>query len=269
MKNQLIPQKRMNKNGVLVTKHVRDDSAPSRIAMSLPAPYGAMQSERKMKVEFLTKALHSSYEEYDEQEYDTQRYMTESVLAERIDGLDNDVLSAYYEDIRDHVGVGYEDILLSAMHNNIRSDKAGSVLFIARLEGELDLEWSSYRSGVFSYVQARRLHSGLSYYEPDVSFPSNLLLASEEEQAKAATLINAVLGYLEVGEDEDTLLDYHDKYDGGMLAFENTDLADLFLDHPEQTKEIVHLMQDRGASDADSLRVVIEAEVTAVRDGIL
>jgi hypothetical protein len=160
---------------------------------------------------------------------------------------------------------------MSAMHNDIASDEAGSILFIARLEGEMDLEWSTLRGGAFSYVQARRLHSGLYHYAPDLHFPPNLLTASEEDQATAATLINAVNGILEVGvEDESLLLDsYHGKYSGGILAIDDDGLVKLFLDYSDRTMEIIDMMNERGTCEADSLRLVLDAEVTAVRDGIL
>lgn len=270
MKNTLIPQKRMNKNGVMVTKYVRDDAWEPKGGKPLPAPMSASLNERKKQVDFIIRAVHSTYEGYAEEQYDVA--ITEFELESRIGRLDDDVLSAYYESILDNPGHGYEDILLSAMHNNITSSEAGSVLFIARLEGEMDLEWSMVRGGALSYCQQRRLHSGLNHYAPEVSFPYNLLTASDEDQQKAATLINATWGILEVGTEEledEILLDEHTRGDGGTLGIDDMGLVELFLERPEQTQEIIDLMNERHTSDAEALRLVLDAEVQVVRDGIL
>jgi hypothetical protein len=259
----------MNKNGVMVTKYVRDIISESHSGKSIPAPYTAAPSEWKAQIEFLGKALHGTYEEYLEYE---DEGISQTELESRISALDNNVLSAYYESILDNPGHGFEDILMSAMHNDLTSDEAGSILFIARLEGEMDLEWSTLRGGAFSYVEARRLHNGLDHYAPDLYFPPNLLTAPEEDQETAATLIDAVRGALEAGvEDESFLLDSYrpSQHSGGILAIDDESLVKLFLDYSDRTMEIIDMMNTRGTCEADSLRLVLDAEVTAVRDGIL
>lgn len=269
MKNQLTPQKRMNKNGVMVTKHVRDAPNESPTGKLIPAPLMTAPGERNAQVEFLGKALHSTYEEYLEMQDGDG--MSEEELEARIEGLDGSVLAAYYESIRDNPGHGFEDILISAMHNEITSEEAGTVLFIARIEGELDLDWSAARGGALSYIQARRLHAGLDHYAPELSFPCNLLTASEKDQATATVLIDATFAIFggDIGTDENLLLDQYSEYGGGALAIDNVGLVDLLVERPDETQTIIDLMEERQTCDSDALRLILDADVQAVREGIL
>lgn len=271
MNSNLIPQKRLNKNGVLVTKYVRDDTGNSRGSKPIPAPSSPASPSHEMKINFLHEEIRYNHEEYFEAMDD--KALPYEEITHRIEMLENGVIDAYYETITGNPGKGFEDILISAMHNNISSSEAGSVLFIARMEEHLDLEWSRYRGGVFSYGDARSLHAGLSHYEPDVSFPPNLLDATKEDQEKATVLVNAVNGILEhdleVDSDGNELLLDSAHYGGGFRAFEDTDLADVFLDYPDQTSEILDIIQTRNTSDPEAIRAVLSAEATAVREGIL
>lgn len=254
MKNNLVPEVRADINGKLVTRHVKAGSA-SLATASLPAPRSAdsFASDYVDNVEALTEAIESAIETG---AYDDVDMVDQSALTRTLQNMQPHVVAAWRRQIDEKSDIGYEDLLISALVNNISSEQAGYILFAIQNSGEdysFNAGWDDDVQGTYDYEHAWDVYRGVKdfYARTNRSQPRDILKANAKDYQDGAAVAqmlaqgyaNDVMGVL---------------MDNGVVFFEDTDLGVLATEYPDDIEAIAKIMGRHEITDTQEMREIMK-----------
>lgn len=258
--SNLIPEKRFDKNGRLVTKHVRA-SLPSESSSPIPSPKpvsGAVRPDSPL--------LHANLDTF--QKEVTDRFTTDDLAPEAVEML--------------------EKLLLSDFEKSSKSYSVSNSIGTALLQGPREKCVNYFhRVAVFASVITSRkdgasvspLITGLSKYSESVLWPDvdYLTEASDEMTERVKNLI----GFTLRARDRDAVADilvydsFLDQWGDGdvrdvYVKVKDDDLALYIMDHPEHGDAIIDLIEREGrALPAELIAERLHHEVQPLREGVL
>lgn len=275
--SNLIPEVRADRNGKLVTRHVKTDATASASSLSLPAPKVKKEPGKRQQINYIVESVRSAYDNHvdevmsfygEEESYDDEKDRI-SGLVPRMDELDYALCKLPESTVKHLVqkimNSGFESdfqMLLPEIVHEGRS--ASAVNLFAYLHGRSDV--ASYDDEMFAeevsaYQLLRTMVEGLDGYkrlgyEP----PSDVFDASDEDQSMVLALCQ--MRFAQPVDDEYDVMSLPD-------SVKNDDLVKLMLNNPDQSGRVVELMRERETDDADLIRSIIESESQAVSSGHL
>lgn len=257
MKN-LIPERRMNKNGITTTKWVLPPSNSGVGRGSIPSPVAPPKSS------MVYSPKHGR--EIDLKHTDFSMLFERSMLKYsgfRIEELDRNVVQTLEYMVQEAEGKDYSSMADSAVTTacNIVSSRMemgehGDYTALNNLAvfGEAVMQPQSRSYEVQSLVM------GLGQGNRDF-----LLDATEEEREAAITLVTAgsrIKGPLMVMEG-----DYYS--DNRTVRIASDALADFVLSRPDDVERITQIVNDRNTDDVNVVRDILDHDQQALRDGVL
>lgn len=251
-----MPQLRADKNGKMVTRHVKVDSH-SLSSSSFPAPAmktGAEQHETNLSA--LLDVVHTSLHTV---EYGTT--FDKGKLDQELRNLSPSTVEAFRKQIDEQPDYGYEDILISALHNRIGSEDASYILFIsqqANNEYGFDNVWDEDLECTYEYERSIKILRGIKQFCSKTGWydrPLNIFEAEEEPRQRMQTLTTLIkkgnwLGINGLDEDWQT----------GATVLTDTELGYVAMDYPDEIDLILDLMgnDEQGVLDGKAMRTVLE-----------
>lgn len=270
--SKLVPEVRVNKNGVSVKKYVRADGKGKRQSKPLPKPevpdkFGLLREEFASIV----------WDELSEGEYDDTTVSIPANLKRYIEKtFSNETVAAYVQAMKDEPDQFYGSILLGVLSNRDDDEKAAYILSLSKLDKQKDHEWNDYTRGPGAYLNAVQVYNGLfsAEYELNADFvpPDNLFDENDPEVQKTMTLVKFTNRLFEDEEMGEVQLLTNPNIEGRlneMLIIDNNELIRLVLERPEDEERIADIVLNEKVSHADVIRAQLDAPVQALRDGAL
>ena len=260
--SNLIPEKRINKNGVAVTKHVRADSKSGQSA-KLPVPSVGAVAARAA-----TPALDEAIEQ-------ARAYMN-SVIPEHLSFSVDDMDPGAAQElerllIEDSKMEPRSYVISSGIGTALGKDSVEQcVAYMHNITVFAHLITGPGNKSISGYV------SGLDYYDPDILQPGQdyLLDVPEENRQKALALMEFTV---KANEDADSVLIY-DAFMENLgnedavvyVKVQDDDLAAYVMDHPEHSDAIREIVEREGkALPVEVIKGRLDHEVQSLRDGFL
>jgi hypothetical protein len=261
-KNPLVAVVRPDRNGKLVTRHVLAKNTGPDHGARIP-PVALAPVREKLAVDHLEEEFRSMDDELKEDcpdEYDVDI----EVLVERLRSRSTHVLNAYWKVMETRECNGLEYFLLSAL-NDDQSDKTlGYLLLSADKYVQIDSNWLEKYGGTQGYKDILHAYQGLLEHDHLLDLPDDILTAGEESQERYRALIHVV-------EDLECLQD--DRYailrDGKPTKILDGGLVRLVADRWQYVDAIRSVIEERETGDAHVIQAVLDAQVQALREGVL
>lgn len=256
MKQNLIAVQRPDKNGHLVTRWVRPDAA-STGGKSVPA----VQQVNK------SKALQDAVKErctqaIDGNDYEDTNLKPKMALFKHLRTLSDDTLDQYLTAMDEHPDKYVADLILGVLQNEDDDRTSQYVLAIAKMDREIDPEWSDYFGGPYHYVSANKMFKGLSMYAwSGYTPPEDITDDSDPAVAQTKALITVVLRAWENGD----IADEHDD----TMCLGDGNLVSLILERPEDAEEIAQTIHVTGTTDGRRIRDMLDTASASMRSGVL
>jgi hypothetical protein len=275
--SNLIPEVRADRNGKLVTRHVKADSSASASSLSLPAPKVKKEPGKRQRINYIVTSVRSAYDNHveeimsfygEEASYDDEKDRV-SALVPRTDKLDYALCklpASTVEHIAQKImNSGFESEFQMILPDIVHEGRTASdVNLFTYLHGHSDVP--SYDDEVFveevsTYQLLRTMVDGLNGYkhlgyEP----PSNIFDASEDDQSMVLSLCK--MRFAQPVDDEYDVMSLPD-------SVKNDALVKLMLNNPDKAERVVELMRERETDDAGLIGSIIESESQAVSNGHL
>lgn len=271
--SSLIPEVRMNKNGHLVTKHVRAMEAPAAGGRGIPAPLKPSEmSPREEMLRRVEDAVRGAYEHHGLHLQDVPRC---DHLMGTFEGYNTATIKAYHDAIAGDEGNSYAMLLISVLHNEETYDQAGLLLFAAGKAGNavLDDGWWASKNGSYSYGLLVTAVNGIRNIDDDFGFtvPDSIFDHDNPKDVETiGALIEATMAVKSL-DGEFGLTYFYDPYTGDEKGcyLDNDDLIQTVIDHPDEVEKIIGLIYDRETTDGALIREVLESESPAISEGTL
>lgn len=271
--SNLTPQVRPDKNGKLVTRHVRTEvPAPPTKPVPLPslaATGGSVSRDADLLelADVMDSLLVTGV-------YDDTVLADRKVLHYTMHKMDSSVLAAFRQQIDDKPDVGYEDLLISVLHNKLDTKDASYILFTVQHQQqdgiEMDNYWEDDLEGTIEYENAFKYFRGTKRFAAQIgySLPDNIFEADDKVRRE----IGGVIKMLSAGHTLDLPGIVENDWSVESICFSGTELGKLAMERPDDTKRIVEIIKERGLEedkDMDSIRMVLDAEVQQLSSGLL
>lgn len=278
--SNLIPEVRPDRNGKMVTRHVKADNGASAANQTLPAPKVAQEPGKRQKINYIMEFIQSAYDNHvkdimsfygEETTYD-EEYERLSELSPRRDEMD-EALSMLPLSTVDHLrhkimDSGFDDdfqMILPEVLQDVRSGRtASSVELFTYLFGRDDIistDDEMFAEEVSTYQLLKTMVDGVNGYQHlGYTPPQSIFAASEEEKELVRTLCK--MRFLQPVDDEYDVMSLPD-------SVENDDLVRIVLKNPGQAGRVVELMHERETDDAELIRRIIESESQGLSSGNL
>lgn len=271
----LIPEVRVNKNGVPVTKHVKPPNGGSGTA-SMPAPQAKTASygyDLRKRIESHVYEAH----EIDLHGYSRLRSLTEIMPWRNM--LSDTTLEAYMDTINSRPEDGYADLLLGIFDGWIRDSEACYYLEIAKLDPTQSLagcsEDDKWGRGDKAFRRAGSIYRGLEYYGGfQYERPSDILNQSGPMVKATQGLIRVTHRLCNEGEgigidssfEENSESPYGQEH---IVRLEPPSLAALVADRPDDADRIADIVLSRDTDDPSIILSVLDAGVPQLSNGVL
>lgn len=266
--SNLIPEKRMDKHGVMVTKHVRAGEAQSGKPLVLPSP--AAPAPLTDNSDAVAKVLGHFANIFASPSPETVGW--EEILEEGLPSYSREVLNAYDKAISTHDKHNFEELLISSIQNEDTSDQAGYVLFVAQQDQFFDEGWKEGSLGTYAYHRFSKIANGLHSLGDGFSFaiPESIYDADDHKAAILSALVK-VTSTVHGLHGEWGLSFLYDDETGDEAGFSLADnhLIELIAEYPERAEQIGDIIYERETTDGEAIRVVLESGHAAVSDGAL
>lgn len=254
MNNNLVPEVRPDRNGKLVTRHVRAVSGgESRSTFPAPRSMASLAEKYISNIEGLTAALEGVLSSGD---YDEVEEVDFGVLCMRLHSMQPHVAEAWHSQISELSDMGYEDLLISVLVNKLSSEDSGYILFAIQNSGEdysFSLNWNDEAKGTIDYYHAWNIYRGVTdfYKRSFRNRPEDILKADEVTYRDAAAVAQMLaLGY--ANDVPGVVLD-----DNDAAVFEDISLGYLATEYPDDIEGITKIMGKFEISDADQMRSIM------------
>jgi hypothetical protein len=240
----------------MVTRWVRPDSVAGT-GKSIPA-VGQTSGAKVLRDTVKARCI----EVIDGNDYEDTNLKPKGVLFRHLKTLSEDTLTQYLTAMDELPDKYPADLLLGVLQNEDDDQAAQYVLAIAKMDRQIDPEWSDYSGGPYHYVSANKMFKGLSMYEwSGYTPPEDINDDSNPAVAQTKALITVVLRAWENG-------DIADEYDDTMCLGDGN-LVSLILEHPEDAEEIAETIRATGTTDGRRIREMLETASKSMRSGVL
>ena len=267
MTNRLTAVKRMDKNGRMVTRHVRVER-PNFSSDRLPPPSSASPVQRRQKslasiLEYINTVTTDRWASQDMP--DEVRGFGSNNWADRADALSDPVVSRLDYIFNSNDEEGMIELLMSALKNGDDNAAIDNLLTASSFDKERNAEWGSNDSR--AYVHALSALYGLQCYESlGWTAPETISGAPEQDRKIAESLLNVMETAESLRQDIGSVAVYNLNA-GGMKLPDG--LAKLTIDNPDQGQRICDIMSDRLTADPQLIESILLSDAPAVSDGIL
>lgn len=298
--SNLVPVVRPDVNGKLVTRHVKVEASSADTSRSLPSPSVASTVpviSHETNVKIVWAAVDSAL---DTGAFEGTAVSSAEELRKALDTLDSGTIDAFRSAIDDESHVGFEDLLLSILHNKLHSESAGYLLFIAQQHSHegLDNYWEDDLEGTIEYDNAMLTLRGLHQFglEARHPIPKNILNAEAHERNDVSALVRLiqqghkydvdgiikdwgadsfVIADVELG---NFALEYPDEIDNAIKILNHNEGLDgmklraayaLGEEYDTPVDRIVDIIRERQTADMETLRLVLDAEAQPLSNGTL
>jgi hypothetical protein len=270
MSNHLIREKRVNKNGVAVTKLVLPNGGASATTKPMPSP--SLRTPRAAYAHHrVAEHLDAFYEAKEDADYE-RVCGTMYHIKGRLMKYSDVTIEAYDKGMQDHpeLAPAYAALLLGCLKDKLNSDEAAHVLHLCEINGEPQSEWHGKDNCTFSYWDAMRLYRGVASHDGKAGFtlPKNILTADDPKNVKIyralAFVTQAIQDDLDTGGTRDL-----DSDPNSGFTLQNEALVDLVIRRPELASEIIELWWEIGERDGAVIEMMIDSPAKALNDGII
>lgn len=253
--NSLSPERRVDVNGRIVTRHVRNGSAPSPQMTSAPTPKVASDTQRS-----LAGIVHSALTGYaDMRGYSPIHGVVvkadRRAITEYFSGLPEDIAHECLMQVLDsETDRGYVSLLLSAVNSHEDRNMLSDMTFLYDPERDIVSSdvWSREFTIADNHAYLRAVVNGIrSYREWGIDFPERFRLASKDAQSAVSALYETTeFVYLNSDPLEPPEITF--QRDAANLI-ESVSLKDRLLvetvaSHHDRLEEILSLISSRGSS---------------------
>lgn len=262
MANALIPEVRVDKNGVSVTRHVRPQSTQSGKSMPKPvlavSPTEAPYPERESDIARLTEKCSDFF-------YDGRHSgdISAKEFAENIESYSDSTIKLLTKYVGDGEHQTFYAELAGLMERPFREqDIREYVMYSPEVAECEDLdETLQYIRGLRHYKQFKSL--------------SDLTTASKEQESSARALLRITFRLHSdrwmSGEDHPSavnVLDYDDD-SKGMPVIKSPSLVSLVVDNPSRASDIAEYIEEHGFKTTKALKEMVTDTHHATREGWL
>lgn len=243
--NNLVPEKRLDKNNRLVTKYVKPAGAGLG-GENIPSPTTTI-STRSRDLRNVVLRMKDDYE---------LRDIPEDQIVAKFDSLSDDTLRL----IMDSTGEGSDQVHPSEVAFVVHRGFSETVLR-EYLTFSLDVIDCEDGDGTVGYVQALHQYSKLKKHK-------DLSVADEKTQQACHTLLKVTWMYSAFNYDDPAikLIKGEDGMDFPMLK--STALVNMILDNPDRGDDIIEFLDERGYK-ISALKEMLATAPRALRDGWL
>lgn len=271
MTNHLIREKRVNKNGVAVTKLVRPTGDVPAATKSIPSP-SARTSHSSYAHHRVAEHLDAFYEAKEDANYE-RVCGTMYHIKGRLMKYSDVTIEAYDKGMQDHpeLAPAYAALLLGCLKDKLNSDEAAHVLHLCCEEtGEPQSDWFERENCTFSYWDAMRRYRGVASHDGRLGFklPKNILSADDPKNVKIYEALAFVTQAIQDDLDTGGIRELKGGPKNGF-TLENEALVDLVIRRPELASEIVQLWWEIGERDGAVIEMMIDSPAKALNDGII
>jgi hypothetical protein len=218
----------------------------------------------KLAVDHLADELRISNEELKSERHNKKYDVDIDVVVERLGRCSPHVLSAYWEAIETRNCNGLEDFLFSALNDDQNDKSLGYLLLAVEKYVQIDGKWVEEFGGTQGYKEVLCSYQGLLEHEHLLDLPDDILAASEESKERFRALMN-IVDDLECLEDDRYAIQRNGEptkiLDDGLIRF----VADRWQD----VDAVRDVIEERKTGDALVIQAVLDAQVQAMREGVL
>jgi len=269
--SNLVPEKRLNKHGVLVTKHVRAENTQGTLSAPLPAP--SVSTPLTTKDAAISEILKNFADSYSGDSLTERTVAWQEILEGGLPSLSAEVVESYREAIVDNDNMeGFEELLISVLQHENSSSEAGYILFVAQQVRDQEVEWVEDGLGTYTYYRFSKIANGLKSMSEGFTFdvPSNIYDADEQQLSAIAALVKVTSTVHSLNGDWGLTFLYDDETgDETGYTLDNVALIELVAEYPERADQIGELIYDRETTDGDAIRTILESGHTSLSEGAL
>lgn len=265
--SELVPEVRVNKNGVPVTKHVRPGGKkkkPTRPFYPTLSPEETrVIAQRKQLKDFVDRARYDL-------DFDGCNISVPPSLIEYFKDNFSDATIAAYVDLAKTHKDRTVNTLMGVLTNRDNDRIAAYVARIVEQDTLDDNAWCNDYKGPYIYGEALKTFYALEMYK-DVGFAPARNILDDEDPATASTmsLIKYTNRMVEAGF-EDSVGAIEIKGGRGMVyVIPDSAMVKLIVDRPDDVDDIADLVLKDQIEDAGIIRDMLEAPTQSLRDGIL
>lgn len=259
--SHLTPEKRLNKHGIPVTKHVRTDTQSAVSGAGIPAPL-RNETVRSTLIEYLRESMVANKHGI------TVRVPVGEVYS-HLNEYSDKTLDAYLRTMRDErPGDGFDDLLLVVVNERLPDLHAAQLLAIAKLDTSPKINDGRQDRGDRFRSVSEQVLRGLHRCYKDIGYttPADMLDESDPEVIRTRGLVRLTLNLF----DHESCLGITGDMSGGVaMKLADPELAKYILDHPEDADRLSEVMLERQSTDLDLVLQIMNSGTQSLRDGIL
>lgn len=258
--SHLKAEKRANKHGVVVTKHVRADSGSEDKGKRIPAPAGKVKPPHAVAMTHLDDAM----------QRDTHGIpgLRKSKIKPALKELSEATVNAFLETFKERPNEGFDEMLLGVLNMGMDDEMSTCLLEIAKLDPSPE-RFAEYDRGYRFREVSHQVYRGLERYQSIgyYSHPDDMLDSSDPNVLKTRGLARLTLSlFADPGAFGITGTQ---SYGRTAMILDNPELARLALDRPEDADRIAEIVLERQSTDAELIRSIMDSPTQSLRDGVL
>lgn len=267
-RSRLTPTNVVNKNGIMTTVHKRMDRGGAIVPTVLPAPATLHLNENSLvEAEATVGAALIDVQMDETLDHDIGDFR---VLERRLAQWDPSVIHAYSKVLRECTDYGYERFAASVLHNSHKSGEAAYLLLAVQEDENPDSDWSALDAGTYTYDRAKMINVGIMLLggELGIEFPENPFDTEDAEAVRIYRALAAVT-YAVYHSGNGRSLSGISTVDGDGITLNNSGLIELIIRRPKDADRIGAIMNSRDNPESALIEEMLDAEASAMSDGIL
>lgn len=278
--SNLTPEVRPDRNGKMVTRHVKSDTSAVATSLTLPAPKVKKEPGKRQRINYIMVSVRSAYDNHvdeimgfygEEATYDDERDRLSEMIpqTDEIDGALSQLPASTVEHIAQKImNSGFDSefqmILPEILKGVSEGRTASSVELFTYLHGRDDIisdDDEMFAEEVSTYQLLKTMVDGVDGYKHlGYTPPSSIFEASEEDQDLVLSLCK--MRFLQPVDDEYDVMSLPD-------SVKDDDLVKLMINNPDKSDRILELMRERETDDSGLIRRIIESEAQGLSSGHL
>jgi len=258
--SHLTPERRFDKNGKVVTRHVRAEVGKSPGPVIPPPSPLPGKSQRVELINHVREAMIRGRHGF-------MGLRSVSEIYASLDSFSDATVASYLKEINDNPSSGFDELLIGVLNSDTPGHDANYLLEIAKL----DSLGSAFTDGIGRrYCElARQIRFGLDCY-PEINYcpPEDITDQDDPEVAQAMGLIRLTMSLF--NNDVDGIAITGDiTYYGVATKIGSIGLVKLVLERPHDAERISAAVVGRGTDDAEVIREMLDSEAASLQDGAL
>lgn len=255
----LKPERRADKNGKLVTRHVREADSPSN-RVSFPPPFQTAGSnpQRSALVDTVREALVRGDHGF------VGLYPVARVY-DAMHNLSDTTVSAYTQEIEQHPNDGLDELLIGVLNLGCNDHDARFILEIAKFDA-LGSSWSDSK-GRRLFEVSRQVHLGLGCYsEIGYEAPDRITDKERPEIVEALALAQLTIAVY----NDDAVYVTGETVKGRIaMKLKNAELVSLLLERPGDALRIAAAVRERKTTNTGVIREMLDTGSANLQEGVL